>query len=397
MISNVRQANELTVEIIDEFKSSIPFQTVEHRPWRNVLTVCLGGIGDLVLTTPFLRELKRNHPTSCITLITTPGTLELAETLPFVDCVRPFDWKKNIGTLRARMSNAQNFVEGIMSEQHINAFDAAILPSWDIDLYGASFLIFFSRAAKRIGYSQHVKADKMRANKNFDLLFNVTLKDQSLRHESERGLQLLKHIGDFICNPAPELYPLPEDHSTVAQLLKERIDGDFKLIILGVSATAPHRIWDQKNFSELINRLNAWRSDLKFVIIGGQDASDKAAFIVENTPRGTVIDLTNQLTLRESAALCSRASIYIGNNTGTMHLASTAGMKCIALISMSKDGDDFHPDSAARTRPFGDGHVILQPEHALDDCIGYCRKPFAHCINQITVDEVFKEVKRIVE
>ena len=77
-----------------------------------------------------------------------------------------------------------------------------------------------------------------------------------------------------------------------------------------------------------------------------------------------------------------------------MHLAA-ASAKCVAIISLSKDGDIFHSDSPQRTAPRGEGHVIIQPEHALDDCVGHCCKPFAHCINQITVEEVCNAVKNI--
>ena len=256
MIENVRRSNELTPALVEEFRRSIPFQTVEHKPWREVLTVCLGGIGDMLLTEPFLRELRRRYPKAGITLITTPITRDLMLDCPFVDHVRAFDWKKNIGTLRTRMSNAENFIDKILLERHIDAFDAAILPAWDVDLYGASFLIFFSRAAVRLGYSEHVNRNKSMHNKNFNLLFTDVLDDRSIRHESERGLQLIKNR------------------------------GDARLIVLGVSATAPHRIWDRKNFAELVNRLHQWRADLQFAILGGSDAVESAAYIVEHAPRG---------------------------------------------------------------------------------------------------------------
>ncbi len=319
----------------------------------------------MILTKSFLRELRRRYPNAVITLITTPITRDFMLDCPFVDHVRAFDWKKNIGTLRTRMSNAENIIDKILLERHIDAFDSAILPAWDVDLYGASFLIFFSRAAVRLGYSEHVNRNKSMHNKNFNLLFTDVLDDRSIRHESERGLQLIKNR------------------------------GDARLIVLGVSATAPHRIWDRKNFADLVNRLHQWRTDLQFAIIGGRDAVESAAYIVRHAPRGVVVDLTNRLSLRESAALCNRASLYVGNNTGTMHLAAACGMKCIELNNVPSDGDQSFVDSSARTAPLGEGHVIIQPAHALDDCIGHCCKPFAHCINQIAVEEVVNAVKNI--
>ncbi|MBR1580320.1 MAG: glycosyltransferase family 9 protein [Selenomonadaceae bacterium] len=395
MIENVRRANELTVELVDEFKRSIPFQTVEHKPWRDVLIACLGGIGDLILVTPFIRELKRNHPTARLTLITTPLTADLMRTSPFVDRVKPFDWKRNVGTLRARMLNARKFVDDILDELNINAFDAALLPTWDVDLYGATFLLFFSRAARRIAYSERVNDNKARSNKNFDLLLTDAVDDRSLRHEVERGLVMLDRIGDLVVDRQPQLFVSTEDHSTIDRLLRDHIDGDCKLIVLGVSATAPHRIWARESFAALVNRLHDWRDDLRFVIVGGRDASQIAAHIVEHTPRGTTIDLTDRLTLRQSAALCFRASIYVGNNTGAMHLAATCGMRCVEINNVPSDGDRNFIDGASRTRPFGEGHVILQPDHALDDCVGHCSKPFAHCINQIDVETVVDAVKNI--
>ena len=396
MISNVRRSNTLTAELVDSFRREVPFQTVEHKPWREILVVCLGGIGDMVMTTPFLRELKRNHPTAAVTMITTPISFNLMQTLPFIDHVVAFDWKKNIGTLRQRMEHCRHFIDELLQARSLDAFDAAPLPGWDVDLYVASFLIFFSRAAVRLGFSEHVNSVKASFNRNFDLLFSEVVDDREYRYDVDYKLVLLKHFGELVVNRNPEIFPTPEDHEKAARLLKEHLEGDTQLIVLGISATAPNRVWARENYAALIDRLHERHPELRFLIVGGHDAVAGAAHIIENTPRGIAIDLTDRLTLRESAAICYRASIYVGNNTGAMHLAAASGTLCVGIFPIAKDDDDHDSDSPARTRPVGEGHVCLQPEHTLDDCTGHCLKPFAHCINQITVAEVCESVEKIL-
>src|SRR5207237_1475094 len=75
-------------------------------------------------------------------------------------------------------------------------FDLALLPRWGVDLYGSTFLGYFSGAAERWGYSENVDSEKKVANWDFDLLLTRAVDDRSAKHEVERNLSFLK--GSFL-------------------------------------------------------------------------------------------------------------------------------------------------------------------------------------------------------
>src|SRR5512141_888224 len=117
-----------------------------------MLVVRLDEIGDVVLMSAFLRELRRNASDASITLVVKPGTRELVERCPYVNEVLPFDWGASgrMATLRLRARAAAMARKELWPRR----FDLALHPRWDADYYQASFLTYFSGAATRVGYSE---------------------------------------------------------------------------------------------------------------------------------------------------------------------------------------------------------------------------------------------------
>ena len=120
---------------------------------RSILVVRLDALGDVLLTSPFLRELRRNAPKAKITLVVQPLALNLVELCPYVDRILTFRGNADHpGLFRL----AWRFMAFCICHIWGRHWDIAINPRFDADSYGATFLLWLSRAGRRAGYSQHV-------------------------------------------------------------------------------------------------------------------------------------------------------------------------------------------------------------------------------------------------
>ena len=96
---------------------------------------------------------------------------------------------------------------------------------------------------------------------------------------------------------------------------------------------------------------------------------------------GPTLNLAGKLTPRESAAVLERARLFIGHDSGPMHLAAALGTPCVAIFSArNKPGVWF---------PRGDGHKIIYHQTECYGCgLTVCEKYGAKCIGSVTVEEV---------
>ncbi len=390
----LKELNMVSLTRLQPYSAYMPRKQEMPSSWGHILIIRLDGIGDNVMMTPFLRELRRNHPESFITLLTSEVSYNLFEICPHVDEVIPIRTANfTQGYLENRLQNAKSFMETIL---HGRKVDVAMVPRWDIDYYGASFLSFFSGAKYSMAYSEKVLAAKGEANKNYDLLFSFVIEDCSMRHEVERNLDFLRAVGCSVENDALELWDNEEDKAVADDLLSEfaAMEGR-RIIAVGLSAGLERKKWDHKRYLELILRISKEYDALFFVLLGGNDAYGVADEITHGFSGTNIVNLVGKLTLRQSFSLLKQAFMYVGNDTGIMHIAAAAGIRILEISSFPKD-DYLYDCTTYRFRPWGVPCYIAQPETGRDDCRGLCQEPYAHCINDVSVDEVYSGFKELL-
>mgnify|MGYP002624284468 CR=1 FL=1 len=148
-------------------------------------------------------------------------------------------------------------------------------------------------------------------------------------------------------------------------------------------------------------KLIAEKSDVTFVYFGGKELTEWGKFFQQNLGN-RLIDLSGKTTLRETCAVVSKTSMYIGTDTGTMHIA--AALK-LPVIMISKDAEDSITNYFTlypRFLPWQTPTKIVSAQHALKPCnennIG-CVVAHPHCITQITpqsIADAFDIMKKIV-
>jgi ADP-heptose:LPS heptosyltransferase len=361
---------------------------------RAILVVCLDEIGNVVLATPFLRELRRNAPAGWITLVVKPEVSNLVELCPYVNEIVTFDWRVSgrAATLK-RHARALVLAATRLWRQR---FDLALLPRWDADYYHSTYLTYFSGASRRVGYSEHVLQRKQQINAGFDRMLTDALTDTSAIHEVEQYLDVIRFRGGEAIDDRLELWLDPKDRSLARQLLAQHgIARDDGVIALAPGAGAVKRRWPIERFVEL-GRVLVREYDARFVVVGGPQDSDLGLHLETELSSSRVFNAAGRTTLRQTAAVLERCCLTVSNDSGPMHLAAAVGSVVVEISCHPRAGDIEHYNSPVRLHPWGAPYAVVQPEHAADGCRDSCESSEPHCILEIQPDQVLEAVRRLV-
>ncbi len=360
-----------------------------------VLIIRLDQIGDVVMTTPFLRELRRNLPNAWITLVVTPVVLDLVENCPYVNEALACNWKGDRDIHRfKRHWRAWRFAKKYLQQRH---FDLAILPRRDTDQSHGAILAYFSGAHHRVGYSDNNYNEKPPYYRNNDCLLTHVLGDNTIKHELESNLELLRFMGGNIHNDRMEIW-LREEDDRFAGLMLKLHDIKSNELLIGFVPGAAHlkRMWPLANFVSLGTWLKE-KYHAKIVVLGSQEEKSLGQQLMQKL-KGAVVNTVGNTTLCQAAAILKRCYLYIGNDSGLMHLAAAAAVPVVEISCHPQNGLSSHQNSPKRFGPWGVPHRILQPEKATAPCSESCiaHEDEAHCVRRVTVDQVKKAVAELL-
>jgi lipopolysaccharide heptosyltransferase II len=362
---------------------------------RIAIIRCEPRIGDFILMSAFLREIRELFPQAEIHLVVCSPTRPLAERCPYVDRIIIFDCSRGIPLLCHSMQAWRAF-RLARRELRPTGFDLAIIPRWDVDSYGATALAYFSRARWRLAFSENVNRNKALVNHCFDFLATHVIDDRDVCHEAERSLQLLRFLGATISDSYLEVWTDAVDERFAEDILHQyKIERDRAVIAIAPGASEAKRRWPASRFAELARRLQA-RFKAIVLLVGDQHDRELAGEISE-TLRDGVVNLVGQTTLRQTAALLRRSSMFVGNCSGPLHLAAAAGVAVVEISCHPRYGSESHDNSPARFGPWQVPQVVLQPERATSPCTEACEANMPHCILSVSIEQVTEAALRLLE
>ena len=358
---------------------------------EQLLVISLNAIGDNIIYSAFLRELRRNYPCSHITMVVTPLVYPLLERCPYINRLlqlsylpfEPFtDYFCRFGEFAVRN----------LLPYH---FDMSICPQWSDDKRPMNLLAYLSGARERIGISDMslmAYNDEFRLIDQWEsLLTNPITTPVSLIHEADRALYIVETLGHEIRAKNLELW------LTVADMHRGAVlTADIRsYIVLGVGAGTASRKYPLAQWLQAMTQIYD-KYKLPFVICGGKSEASDGAYIQQRMPQGSILNLAGKTTLRETAALIKRAYCYLGNDTGAMHMAAALGTPLIVLYREANNRAAAPAgvfSESTRFAPWLAKAVVLQPAKAKGDCLhtvvyGGCKEDYAHCIAQITPREI---------
>ena len=350
---------------------------------ENILIIRLDEIGDMVMMSPFFRELRHNYPKATITLITKPVVYNLVEKCPYIDKILVY----NICTGRLlffkRLINAWLFCK----KNIIDKPDLAIVPRWESDGGIAAQVAFFSKAKKRVAYSELVNKEKAISDKGSDGFFTDVCYEMKFKHERERNIDILKFLGCKITSKALEIWFTKDDSDAIKRLF---IHDKIKAIRLALFLSTSHKNKDfsVQKFAEIIEKVSRKHMIDVYIMGAKGNTTEVANQFLNIFPKA--YNLVGKTTLRETAAFLSECHLYLGGDTGPMHIAAAANIKGIALFASSGVWQESGLNSPERVGPCSEKIVTFTPEEPMPGCESGCNKEYAHCINNIDTNKVIE-------
>lgn len=287
-----------------------------------ILFVRLRLIGDVVFTTPLLRALRRHDPTTEITYVAESAASPVLHDNPHI--VNLVVAPRRTGLSRVR----DDIALGWRLRQH--RFDVAI------DLHGgprSAWLTWASGAPRRIGYTI-----PGRSWMYTDVVARAP--DLGPRHSVRNQWDLLEPLGIGPCDPARDPLEMMEDsdaEARVEQRLSEAGISTAPLVVIHASAGNPFRRWPETSFVSVICDLVREDPRRAVAVFSGPSDVEAARRITEQARQhlgalAAAVPTLGHFDVGEIRALARRAAVYIGGDSGPLHIAATTDTPIVALL-----------------------------------------------------------------
>jgi lipopolysaccharide heptosyltransferase I len=333
-----------------------------------ILVIRLTSLGDVLLATPAVRAIKRGFPASTVSWLVEGSVAGLLAHQDFVDRVIEFPRAKLEQSLkRGRLLAAARTLFTFRRSLAEEGYDVVL------DLHGimkSAALAKMARADRRIGY------DGTFAKEASWMIYNEKIGSGERRmHKVERNMLFPSFLG-VEGPPEPELKTSPESDRYVADYLER---SGISSPIIGVnpfcSTGSEFKRWDLANYGELMRRLGD-ETGATMMILWGPGEEAEAQRLRQMAGSRTV--LACPTTVSQLLSLTRRMDLYIGGDTGVMHLAALAGVPVVAI---------FGPTDHLINGPYGAAHTIVRKEQPCSPCRDKsCTS--RECIRSISVDDV---------
>lgn len=292
-----------------------------------ILLVRLRLIGDVIFTTPAIAALKQHMPDAHLAYLVEPEAAPVVTGNPNLDEVIVIPRTHGFARIRDDIRLARQL--------RASQFDLAI------DFHGgprSSWLVRLSGAPVRIGYQVPLR----------QWLYTVrTSRSRKLlpRHSVENQWDLLTTLGgSFATPPSPSVNPVemsldPTALTKIDRWLQQKdVFSSHRLIVIHVSSGNPFRRWPEAHFVELVvGLIKANISHRIFLTSGPSDISAahriirKARLSLNDDEAAAVLDNV-EFDLNQLHALIDRSALFIGGDSGPLHIASTTQTPIVGLF-----------------------------------------------------------------
>ncbi len=359
---------------------------------KSVLVVQLADMGDVLLSGPFLRELRSAVPRARITLVVQPSMANPVEKCPYVDEIVFFPWRaarnwRNAfsGSLLWWFQSAWITARKLWKQR----VDIAFSLRWNNDPCQAASLIlmYTSGASIRVGYQDfphHLSGYKLT---DVNRLITQGPVRGFPEHEVERQLDLLSSVGIKVDKSAArmELWTDLEDEKFARyELDRSGFPREGLLIAFAPGAAWEFRRWPAERFIELGRWLQE-KHEAYLLIFAARNEARLASQIEKALDAGRTLNLAGKTTIRQMGSLLRHCRIFVGNDSGPMHVAVAAGIPVVGL---------FGPGEYERFRPWGPEHEVLRLTFPCSPCSQSCFFESARCIRGLSLSRVKEVIAR---
>lgn len=336
---------------------------------KRVLIIKPSSLGDVVHTLPLAHAIKRNYPRCHLAWVVQNRFAPILENDPAIDEIIPIEIPSTSepsagrGIYLRAASATLAAMRDLRRKFRETAFDLVL------DLHASFRSGLFAVAvahARRIGFSDAKELNTFFQNEHVVCPPDVI-------HAVDKNLQFARWL---------DVEPIQEDFRlVVGEYQRERAVGFLRasgiasggrLVYINPCARWATKLWNVDAWAKLCGILRQ-QADINIVLGGGP--ADREYLEAIRIASGTdCVVAAGLLSLGESAALLGLSKLYVGVDSGPMHIAAFVGVQVVAL---------FGPTDPAKVGPYGEGHRIVRREELA--CLG-CRK--RACDNRRCMDEL---------
>ena len=319
-------------------------------------------VGDAIMALPALRAVRSRFPEAQITILARPYVSAIYKNQHVCDDTMLVD---DTG--------------GLLNELRAKKFDAALLFQ---NAFQAAWYVWRAGIPERIGYARDGRSLFLTK------ALPVPKPGEIPPHEQYYYLELLRRAGwlDSLPNETFIQLNVPEGNRQHAAefLHSSGVRPDSMRVAIGAGASyGSAKCWPPDRFAELANRLSAQTG--ADVILFGTPAEAAVSSAIAAGMRKPPIDLTGKTSIAELPALLSQCHLFIGNDSGAMHVAAAVGVPVVAV---------FGPTDPFGTAPVTPRSSIVHEKQYCSPCF-LRRCPTDHrCMTRVTPDAVEAAAKR---
>jgi heptosyltransferase III len=334
---------------------------VEHSGIRKILVIKLRAIGDVVLSTVVLKNLRQAFPKAVLDFLTEHPSKEVIYGNPNIDTVFGFNIKEESGLSLIRKIRRQRY-------------------DLVIDLFGnprSAIVAYCSGAQHRVGYRFGWRKH----------CYTIVVEPRGGEvHNIEFNLDALRAINVPVTDRSP-FFPCSDEAKRFAEdfFRKEHLEGKF-VVALNPGGGWYTKRWRAKSYAALGKRLQAEYN--ASIIITWGPGEEKLAEEIRSLMNGEAL-LTPNTTLKELGAILGQCSLMVTNDSGPMHIAAAMGTPIVAIYGPT------HPELQG---PVTDKAEIVKNKELT--CLGcnLTECPIENpCMEELAVDVVFQSAKKLIE
>jgi len=342
---------------------------------RKILVRVPNWVGDAVLSLPALEAVRARFPEAEVVVLARPHVADLYTRQPGVNRVVVFDH-------RGRHQGLGGLLR-LGSELRREQFDLAVLFQ---NAFQAALIAFLARIPRRAGYSR----DARRLLLTHPI--RVPRAQEIPPHETYYYLELVRRAGWLESLPVVERIPVAPPTGTVVERMQARLrergldngagSRRLRVVLAPGAAYGSAKCWLPERYAALADRLvEAFDAA---VLLCGPPAEARLGEAIAARMRAKPVSLIGQTTLEEFLAVLASANLFIGNDSGAMHLAAGLGLPQVVI---------FGPTDETGTGPLNPRARLVKRAVSCSPCfLRHC--PVDHrCMTRIEVDEVWQAVE----
>jgi heptosyltransferase-2 len=329
-------------------------------------------VGDAVMAIPALEAIRNTHASDEICVLARPAVADLFAGQPFADRILQYDFR---GRHRGWWGR-----EKLLAELRREKFSIAVLLQ---NAFDAAWLAWRSGIPERIGYARDARGLLLTK------AIRVPAEGEIPKHESHYYLELLRRAGWIETQPEIEpirLHVAEASRASAESTLRNAGAGEntWRCAIAPGASYGAAKCWPPERFAQLADRLiSECGAD---VIFFGTPGEMEISARIRTQMKSRAISLVGETSMRELAAMFTSCSVFIGNDSGAMHVAAAAGLPVIGIFG-STDPEGTAPVTQQCT-------LIREPVSCSPCFLRRC--PVDHrCMTRIGVDSVFTAAMRI--